>query len=314
MKKRVVNLFGIKYPIVSGGMVWCSGHRLASAVSLAGGLGLIGSGSMHLDTLREHIVACRLAVGDLPFGVNIPLFSAEAASVVELVKELEVPVVFTSGGNPSLYTSSLKAAGIKVVHVVASVKFALKAQASGVDALVCEGFEAGGHNGRDEITTMVLTREVAQAVSVPVIAAGGVASGAQWLACEALGAEGVQIGSLFALSEESSAHPSFKELCVGLGEGSTMLSLKSLVPARLVRNDFYDLVSAAEARGASVEELREILGRGRARRGMFEGDLSQGELEIGQVVSSINRVDSVSDIVSRLVSEYNQARESLLSE
>ncbi|MEG1665274.1 MAG: nitronate monooxygenase [Mucinivorans sp.] len=307
MKNCICHLFGIQHPIISGGMVWCSGHRLASSVSLAGGLGLIGAGSMHPDVLRYHIQQCRIAVQGRPFGVNLPLFYPELEQVIAIVIEEKVPIVFTSGGNPALYTSRLKSAGITVVHVVASAKFAIKAQKAGVDAVVAEGFEAGGHNGRDELTTMVLIPQVVSAVDIPVIAAGGIANGAQWAASIALGASAVQIGSLFALSQESSAHQNFKELCLGLGESDTMLSLKKLSPVRLIKNAFYQTIDAAEARGATAQELAELLGRGRAKLGMFEGELNEGELEIGQVVASIDKIESVTEIFERLIKEYQCA-------
>lgn len=292
-------------------MVWCSGHRLASAVSNAGGLGLIGAGSMHPETLREHIVKCRNEVNGKSFGVNIPLFYPQLEQIINIVIEEKVPIVFTSGGNPALYTHKLKEHGIKVGHVVASAKFAKKAEAAGVDAVVCEGFEAGGHNGKDELTTMVLVPLVCEAVNIPVIAAGGIATGSQWLATQVMGAEGVQIGSLFAISKESSAHENFKQLCEGLGEDATMLVLKKLVPARLVKNKFYNEVSELEKIGATSEELNILLGKGRAKKGMFEGDLDEGELEIGQNVAMISSIDSVSDIMQRLVNQYNVALEKI---
>lgn len=292
-------------------MVWCSGHRLASAVSNAGGLGLIGAGSMHPETLREHIVKCRNEVNGKSFGVNIPLFYPQLEQIINIVIEEKVPIVFTSGGNPALYTHKLKEHGIKVGHVVASAKFAKKAEAAGVDAVVCEGFEAGGHNGKDELTTMVLVPLVCEAVNIPVVAAGGIATGSQWLATQVMGAEGVQIGSLFAISKESSAHENFKQLCEGLGEDATMLVLKKLVPARLVKNKFYNEVSELEKIGATSEELNILLGKGRAKKGMFEGDLDEGELEIGQNVAMISSIDSVSDIMQRLVNQYNVALEKI---
>lgn len=308
MKTKLCDLFGIDLPIISGGMVWCSGWRLAAAVSNSGGLGLIGAGSMHPETLREHITKCREATKANPFGVNIPLFYPEIEKVIEIIIDEKIEHVFTSGGNPALYTSRLKAAGCTVTHVVASVKFALKAQAAGVDAVVCEGFEAGGHNGRDEITTMVLTPQVVRAVSIPVIAAGGVATGEGILAAMALGAEGVQIGTLFALSEESSAHENFKNLCISLGEGDTMLALKKLTPVRLIKNEFYTKVSQAEDRGASAEELREILGSRRSKLGIFEGNLNEGELEIGQITSIIREIRPIKEIVNQLITEFNLSK------
>lgn len=311
MKRKITELFDITYPIISGGMVWCSGWRLASAVSNNGGLGLIGAGSMHPDTLREHIKKCRKAVSGKTFGVNIPLFYPELEAVINIVIEEKVPVIFTSGGNPSLYTERLHQAGIKVAHVVSSVKFALKAEAAGVDAVVCEGFEAGGHNGRDEITTMVLTPMVASAVQIPVIAAGGIASGRQWLATEALGAQGVQIGSLFALTTESSAHENFKSLCTTLGEDATMLSLKKITPVRLIKNKFFNQVVEAENQCVSTEELRKLLGKGRAKSGIFEGDIDEGELEIGQAVASINDIKNVYDVMQELIKEHDTIKQNL---
>lgn len=308
MKTRITKLFSIRYPIISGGMVWCSGHRLASAVSKAGGLGLIGAGSMHPDTLREHIIKCRadLAEAKVPFGVNVPLFYPELEKVIQIIIEEHVPIVFTSGGSPAIYTERLKAAGIKVVHVVASTKFALKAQAAGVDAVVAEGFEAGGHNGRDETTTLVLTPLVAEAVDIPVIAAGGIGGGVQMAAALALGADGVQIGSRFALCAESSAHEAFKNRCRALPEGDTMLTLKALSPVRLVRNEFFDRVEQFQARGASKEELTELLGRGRAKLGIFEGNLSEGEIEIGQVASMITKQETAAEVIASIINDYKR--------
>lgn len=287
-------------------MIWCSGWELASAVSNAGGLGLIGSGSMTPEVLREHVGKCKRAT-DKPFGVNIPLMYRLAEDIMNVVIEERVPVVFTSAGNPALWTEKLQRKGIKVAHVVSSTKFALKGQAAGVDAIVAEGFEAGGHNGKEETTTMVLVPRVREAVSIPLIAAGGIATGAGMLAAMALGAEGVQIGSRFALSRESSACESFKKLCVSLSEGDTMLSLKKIGPTRLVRNGFFDEVRRAEEGGASADELRELLGRGRSRRGMFEGDLDNGELEIGQASSLIRDLPTVKEIFDRLLKDYNES-------
>lgn len=311
MNNRITSLFSIKYPIISGGMVWCSGHKLASAVTNAGGLGLIGAGSMHPETLREHIVKCKATVGEKTFGVNVPLFYPQLDEIIKIIIAENVPVVFTSGGNPNLCTKTLKDAGIIVAHVVASAKFAKKAEDAGVDAVVCEGFEAGGHNGRDELTTMVLVPIVKEVVSIPVIAAGGIATGQQWLACQVLGAEGVQIGSLFAVSTDSSAHENFKNLCVNSGEDATMLVLKQLGPARLIKNKFYNNVVELESQCAAKEQLIELLGKGRAKKGIFEGDLDQGELEIGQNVALINSIDSVSNIMQRLINQYNNAIEKL---
>ncbi len=299
---RVASLFGIKYPIVQGGMVWCSGWRLASAVSNAGGLGLLGAGSMHPETLREHIRKCREATR-APFGVNIPLMYPQIEEIMQLVAEEQVPIVFTSAGSPSKWTGWLKERGIKVAHVVSSSYFARKAETAGVDAVVAEGFEAGGHNGREETTTLCLIPAVREAVSLPLIAAGGITTGR---AVEVLGAEGVQIGTRFALTAESSACEAFKQRCLDLNEGDTMLMLKKLAPARLVKNAFSDAVRAAEASGAGVEELRELLGRGRAKRGIFEGDLDEGELEIGQAASLLKGkgIQTVEEVMTELLNEY----------
>lgn len=307
MENRITSLLGIQHPIISGGMVWCSGHRLASAVSLSGGLGLLGAGSMHPQTLAEHIDKCKAECGDRPFGVNVPLFYPQLEEVMAIIIDRGVKIVFTSGGNPSLYTALLRGRGIKVVHVVANTKFALKAQAAGCDAVVVEGFEAGGHNGKDELTTMVATAAVASAVDIPVIAAGGIALGRQMAAAMALGAEGVQVGSRFAMCAESSAHERFKDRCRIVGESDTMLCLKKLTPARLIRNDFYNQVAQAEDRGASADELRTLLGKGRAKSGMFLGELPEGELEIGQVAAMINHPESVSEIFDDIIADYNRA-------
>ncbi|MDO9680165.1 MAG: nitronate monooxygenase [Bacteroidales bacterium] len=301
MENRICKLFGIEYPIIQGGMVWCSGWRLASAVSNSGGLGLIGAGSMHPDNLRHHISSCREAL--LPgrtFGVNVPLLYPEIEQIIEVIIQERVPVVFTSAGSPKKWTSYLKERGIIVVHVVSSTSFAVKCQEAGVDAVVAEGFEAGGHNGREETTTFCLIPAVREAISIPLIAAGGVSSRASYNAAFALGAEGVQIGTRFALCKESSAHESFKELCRGLPEGGTRLLLKQLAPVRLVQNDFSDAVARAEGRGASAEELSDLLGKGRAKKGIFEGDLSQGELEIGQAATMIRHAESVTEIFNDL--------------
>lgn len=303
---RVANLFGIRYPVVSGGMVWCSGWRLAAAVSEAGGLGLIGSGSMTPELLREHIRKCRNAT-DKPFGVNVPLMYRYAEQIMHVIADEAVPVVFTSAGNPKTWTGFLHDAGCKVAHVVSSSRFALKSRDAGVDAVVAEGFEAGGHNGREESTTMVLVPQVRGAIDIPLIAAGGIASGEGMAAAFALGAEGVQMGTRFALTQESSASDAFKRLCIGLDEGGTMLALKKLSPTRLVRNDFYDRVAEAESRGATAEELGELLGRGRSRLGIFEGDLSEGELEIGQIASFIRDLPTAGEVVGRVVGEYEKA-------
>lgn len=303
---RVANLFGIRYPVVSGGMVWCSGWRLAAAVSEAGGLGLIGSGSMTPELLREHIRKCRSAT-DKPFGVNVPLMYRYAEQIMHVIADEGVPVVFTSAGNPKTWTDFLHDAGCKVAHVVSSSRFALKSRDAGVDAVVAEGFEAGGHNGREESTTMVLVPQVRSAIEIPLIAAGGIASGEGMAAAFALGAEGVQMGTRFALTQESSASDAFKRLCIGLDEGGTMLALKKLSPTRLIRNDFFDRVAEAESRGATAEELSELLGRGRSRLGIFEGDLSEGELEIGQIASFIRDLPTAGEVVGRVVGEYEKA-------
>lgn len=309
---RVTRLFGIRYPIISGGMVWCSGAKLAAAVSNAGGLGLIGAGSLKPDLLREHIVKCRELTKE-PFGVNVPLMSPYSAELMEVVIQEKVPIVFTSAGNPKLWTDRLHENGIKVAHVVSSSKFALKAQQAGVDAVVAEGFEAGGHNGREETTTMVLIPSVKEVLDIPLIAAGGIATGGAMLACFALGAEGVQVGSRFAVSYESSASLEFKTLCTTLNEGDTMLSLKKISPTRLVRNRLFEQIDNAEQAGASKEELQEILGRGKAQQGIFYGDLENGELEIGQVSSIIRDIPTVSEIVERMISEFEQGISQLRS-
>lgn len=305
MKNRITELFGIQYPIIAGGMVWCSGWRLASAVSNAGGLGLIGAGSMNADLLREHIRKCRAAT-DKPFGVNVPLLYKHAEAMMEVIMEEKVPVVFTSAGSPKTWTGKLHEAGIKVAHVVASAKFALKCREAGVDAVVAEGFEAGGHNGREETTTMVLLPHVRSSVDIPLIAAGGIGTGSGVLAAFALGAEGVQMGTRFALTRESSASDGFKELCIGLQEGDTMLSLKKIAPTRLVKNEFFRQVEEAENRGASAEEMKELLGFGRSRKGIFEGDLVDGELEIGQVSCMLKTIPMVQEVFDELLAEYRE--------
>ena len=308
MKTRITELFGIEYPIIAGGMVWVSGWRLASAVSNAGGLGLIGAGSMHPDTLREHIVKCK-AETNKPFGVNVPLMYPEIETIMNIIVEEGVKVVFTSAGSPKKWTGWLKEHGVTVVHVVSSSFFARKCEEAGVDAVVAEGFEAGGHNGREETTTMCLIPAVRRATTLPLIAAGGIASGEAILAAQALGAEGVQVGTLFALTQESSASDAFKQLCLNLKEGDTRLQLKKLAPARLVRNEFSDAVQQAEDEGASADQLRELLGRGRAKRGIFEGDLEQGELEIGQAASQLcgQPVKTVDEVMNDLLTAYRAA-------
>ena len=292
-------------PVIQGGMVWCSGWRLASAVSNAGGLGLLGAGSMHPETLVEHIQKMKQAT-DKPWGINIPLMYPEIGRLMDIIVDEGVKVVFTSAGSPKKYTDFLHNAGIKVAHVVSSSKFARKCEDAGVDAVVAEGFEAGGHNGREETTTMALIPQVRKATDLPLIAAGGIGSGAAIVAAEALGAEGVQIGTLFALAKESSASEEFKELCTGLEEGDTMLCLKKISPTRLVKNQLYSLIAQAEARGAEAEELREILGRAASKRGIFEGDVEGGEIEIGQIASQVKTIDSVADIMERLKREYEE--------
>jgi enoyl-[acyl-carrier protein] reductase II len=305
---RICDLFGIKYPIIQGGMVWCSGWRLASAVSNAGGLGLIGAGSMHPEVLREHIRKCSAAT-DKPFGVNIPLIYPQIEEIMKIVVEEKVKIIFTSAGNPKAWTSYLKQNGIKVAHVVSSAKFAEKCEAAGVDAIVAEGFEAGGHNGREETTTLCLIPSVRKATSLPLISAGGIATGAGMLAVMVLGAEGVQMGTRFALTKESSAHDNFKELCLSLNEGDTKLLLKKVSPTRLAKGKFFSEVEEAEARGASVEEMRELLGKGRAKKGIFEGNLDEGELEIGQVASLIHKLKPVAEVVREVIDEFNACKQ-----
>lgn len=299
MENRICKLFGIEYPIIQAGMVWCSGWRLASAVSNKGGLGLIGAGSMHPEVLREHIQKCKIAT-DKPFGVNVPLLYPQIEEIMSIIADESVKIVFTSAGNPKTWTGYLHEKGITVVHVVSSSVFAKKAEDAGVDAVVAEGFEAGGHNGREETTTFCLIPAVREVVSIPLIAAGGISSLPSYKAALVLGADGVQIGTRFALCKESSAHENFKQRCRGLKEGETKLLLKKLAPTRLVDNDFSTDVQAAEARGESAEYMRELLGKGRAKLGIFEGDLSQGELEIGQVASMIRKEESVEDIFREL--------------
>ncbi len=302
---RIKELFGIEYPVIQGGMVWCSGWRLASAVSNAGGLGLLGAGSMHPETLREHIRKCRQAT-DRPFGVNVPLMYPEIEKVMQILVDEGVRIVFTSAGNPKLWTGKLQSHGIKVAHVVSSSKFARKCEEAGVDAVVAEGFEAGGHDGREETTTLCLIPAVRRATSLPLIAAGGIATGAGMLAAMTLGAEGVQIGTRFALAAESSAHENFKRHCLSLEEGETKLMLKKISPTRLAKGAFFQAVEEAENRGASVDELRELLGRGRAKLGIFEGDLEAGELEIGQVASLFREELPVDEIMHEILDEYNR--------
>ena len=306
-KNRVCELFGIERPIVAGGMVWCSGWRLAAAVSNAGGLGLLGAGSMHPETLQEHIRKMKEAT-DKPWGVNLPLMYPEIDRLVELLIAEGVKIVFTSAGSPKKFTQRFHEAGIKVAHVVSSSKFARKCEEAGVDAVVAEGFEAGGHNGREETTTLCLIPQVRQATSLPLIAAGGIGSGSAMVAVKALGAEGVQIGTLFALAEESSAAEAFKRRCIATEEGDTMLCLKKIAPSRLVKNALYQQLAEAEARGAEAEELRTILGKAATKRGIFEGDVEGGELEIGQIASAVTDIHPVSVIMERLANEYNEAK------
>ena len=297
---KIASLFKIEHPIVQGGMVWCSGWELASAVSNAGGLGLLGAGSMHPEVLRDHIRKCKQATGK-PFGVNVPLLYPEIETIMKIVVEEGVKVVFTSAGNPKTWTKHLQDNGITVAHVVSSAKFAVKCEAAGVDAIVAEGFEAGGHNGREETTTMVLIPQVRRATTLPLIAAGGIAVREQVQAALVLGADGVQIGTRFAVTQESSASEAFKQLCVETGEGGTMLALKKLVPTRLIRNEFFTQVEEAENKGASADELKELLGHGRAKKGIFEGDLVEGELEIGQATALIQTIPTVAEVMQELV-------------
>ena len=305
MQNRITKLFGIQYPIIQAGMIWCSGWELASAVSNAGGLGIIGAGSMYPDILRVQIQKCKQAT-EKPFAVNLPLLYPDIDKHIATIIQERVPIVFTSAGNPAVWTEMLKNEGIKVVHVVSNEKFARKAEACGVDAIVAEGFEAGGHNGREETTTLVLIPQVANAVKIPVIAAGGIGSGKTMLAAMALGAEAVQIGSRFVATHESSAHQKFKQAVVDAKDGSTQLSLKKLTPVRLIKNKFWEQISAAEMSGASSEVLAQMLGRARAKKGMFEGDLEEGELEIGQISGYINEIKPAAKIVEEIVMEYNE--------
>ncbi len=303
---RITQLFNIQYPIIQAGMIWASGWRLASAVSNAGGLGLLGAGSMYPDVLKEHIQKCKTAT-DKPFGVNLPLLYPDIDKHIQTIIEEKVPIVFTSAGNPKTWTAKLKEHCITVVHVISSSKFAFKAQEAGCDAVVAEGFEAGGHNGREETTTMVLIPAVCSAVSIPVIAAGGIATGRQMLAAMVLGAEGVQVGSRFVATPEASSHTNFKETIINSKEGDTQLSLKQLTPVRLIKNKFFEQVQAAEEKGASVEELQTLLGRGRAKKGMFEGNLDEGELEIGQVSAIIKVIMPAAEVVEEIWEHYQQS-------
>jgi len=307
MGNRISDLFGIQYPIIQAGMIWCSGWELASAVSNAGGLGVIGSGSMYPDVLREHIQKCQ-TVTDKPFAANIPMLYPDIDKHIKAIVDLKVPIVFTSAGNPKTWTTTLKHEGIIVVHVVSSKKFALKAEEAGVDAVVAEGFEAGGHNGRDETTTLCLIPDVVDGVQIPVIAAGGIANGRSMLAAMALGAEGVQIGSRFVASEESSAHINFKQMVIKASEGDTKLTLKELTPVRLLRNQFFEKIESAYSKGTGPAGLSSILGRGRAKLGMFEGDIAEGELEIGQVSGYITDIKPAATILKEILQEYRQRR------
>jgi enoyl-[acyl-carrier protein] reductase II len=307
---KITELLGVRYPLVQAGMIWCSGYKLAAAVSNAGGLGIIGSGSMYPEILEEHIQKCGQST-DKPFAVNLPMLYPDIDKHVALILKYRVPIVFTSAGNPKTWTAALKSEGIKVVHVVSSVKFALKAQDAGVDAVVAEGFEAGGHNGIDETTTLTLIPAVKREISIPLIAAGGIATGRAMLATMILGADGVQVGSRFVASVESSAHQNFKDLVIQTPEGGTHLTLKELTPVRLIKTQFYDKVKSAYERCASKEELQNLLGRGRAKKGMFEGDLAEGEFEIGQVSALIREIKPAAEIVDEIMTEYHEALQSL---
>ena len=307
MENKICKLFKIKHPLVQAGMIWNSGWKLASAVSNAGGLGLIGAGSMYPDVLREHIQKCKKATSK-PFGVNVPMLYPNITEIMDIIIEEGVSIVFTSAGNPKTWTSWLKERGVTVVHVVSNVKFALKAEAAGVDAIVAEGFEAGGHNGRDETTTLTLIPMVKQAVKIPLIAAGGIATGRGMLATMVLGADGVQVGSRFVASEESSAHQKFKNVVVNVQDGDTQLTLKELAPVRLVKNKFYNDLQELYKTNPNVDQLKELLGRARAKKGMFEGDLEEGELEIGQVAGLIHTIQPAADILNEIITEFNEAK------
>ncbi|MCH2231427.1 MAG: nitronate monooxygenase [Crocinitomicaceae bacterium] len=310
MENRITSLFNIEYPLIQAGMIWCSGWELASAVSNAGGLGIIGSGSMYPDILEEHIQKCQAAT-DKPFAVNLPMLYPDIDKHIETIIKYKVPIVFTSAGNPKTWTAHLKEHGVTVVHVVSSLKFAKKAEAAGVDAIVAEGFEAGGHNGRDETTTLCLIPMVAEELKIPLIAAGGIGTGKGMLAAMTLGADAVQIGSRFVTSNESSAHDNFKNAVVEAKEGDTQLTLKDVTPVRLIKNDFYQKVAEAYSAGSSTEQLKELLGRGRAKKGMFQGDLVEGELEIGQISGLIHAVKPAAEIVEEILSEYKTALKEL---
>lgn len=303
---RITQLFNIKYPIIQGGMIWNSGYKLAAAVSNAGGLGLIGAGSMYPEVLREHIQKCKKATNN-PFGVNVPMLYPNVEEILNIIIEEGVKIVFTSAGNPKTYTAFLKEKGITVVHVVSSTKFALKSQEAGVDAVVAEGFEAGGHNGREESTTLTLIPMVTKEVPIPVIAAGGIATGKAMHAAMILGADGVQMGTRFAMTNESSAHDNFKNLLVNLKEGETQVTLKELAPVRLIKNEFYNKVQEAYSKGATIDDLKNVLGRARAKKGMFEGDLVEGELEIGQIAGLLHEIQPVSQVIEDIVEEFNKS-------
>jgi len=303
---RITQLFNIKYPIIQGGMIWNSGYKLAAAVSNAGGLGLIGAGSMYPEVLREHIQKCKKATNK-PFGVNVPMLYPNVEEILNIIIEEGVKIVFTSAGNPKTYTSFLKENGLTVVHVVSSTKFALKAQEAGVDAVVAEGFEAGGHNGREETTTLALIPMVTKKVTIPVIAAGGIATGKGMHAAMILGADGVQMGTRFAMTVESSAHDNFKNLLIDVKEGDTQLTLKELAPVRLIKNEFFNQLQEVYKNGASINELKEVLGRARAKRGMFEGDLVEGELEIGQIAGLISKIETVARVFEGVILEFNES-------
>ena len=312
MKNKITGLFKIEYPIIQGGMIWVSGWKLASAVSNEGGLGLIGAGSMYPEVLREHIQKCKLATNN-PFGVNIPMLYPEIEKIIDIIVEERVKIVFTSAGNPKTWTSFLKEKGITVVHVVSSVKFAKKAEIAGVDAIVCEGFEAGGHNGREETTTFTLIPMVKKQVKIPIIAAGGIGTGRGMLSAMVLGADAVQVGSRFAATLESSAHQNFKKLIVRVKEGGTQLTLKELAPVRLVKNKFYNEIQELYKRNPTKEQIKELLGRARAKKGMFEGDLDSGELEIGQIAGLIDEIKSVKEVFYDIIQEYNTVKSLIYS-
>ena len=310
MKNTITSLFDLKYPIIQAGMIWCSGWELASAVSNAGGLGLIGSGSMYPDVLKDHIVKCKKATSK-QFGVNVPLLYPDIEKHIKIIIEEGVKIVFTSAGNPKIWTSILKQNGIKDVHVVSNVKFARKAEEAGVDAIVAEGFEAGGHNGKEETTTLCLIPLIKKEINLPLIAAGGIATGRGMLAAMALGADGVQLGTRFVASEESSAHIKFKNKVISTNEGDTLLTLKQLTPVRLIKNKFFEKVQEAELKGVDMEALQKLLGKGRAKKGMFEGDMEEGELEIGEIAYSVREIKPAAQIIHEIITEFNEANQSL---